>query len=991
MRVLLLSNDLYRTVGGGETVYRRIIAKTPAVDFYYFRRDEPADAPRPANAHALPLLPGGEAHRILWPALWPKKLGDELARATRYARAAAGQRFDVVECPDYDTTGSMIRPALELYGVQAERFVLAMHGNLSTSIEMNWDGGASVLDLREAERKQFVEADAAYAISKSYIEAWQAIEPRPVHYVHPGNFVDLPELPLAAPEPSDLPPSLYCIGRLERRKGNDIFMDLCRWLRRDGYAEAYHIGANQRLADNRWATDILYRIAVHRGLNLNHPGVSDRQGLRDIFRSRAVVVLPVRYDSFNLAALEALVSGCPVAVSNRAGVCRFLDEELPGVPYIKLDVGNLAGSLPALERLLADYDGWRRRLVGAVNAALPGFRPEMDMAAFYHEVCASPPRERPPGAMRDVRVKAIVSVKSLAARAVSGALGASAAARAAGAARRVRERIAAAASRATKKGRAWAKATPPVRGMVEALRGRRKERRLGRAFADINRLPEANAGDVRDKLRALYSHCGTPPLWRCTFWQEIARLERMRDNPLYAAVYEVRLLRLLGRDASGQLETTARALDEAGFSREARVLRAQHGPKASPEAVHRLLRDNAAAHRSKPDLPWERIVDRRAAARPEVSVIVSLYNAAGKLAFFLTALQLQTMYRRGVVEIILVDSGSPADEWGALQASAKRGVSLDNVVYARSTARETIQCAWNRGIKLARAPYLVFLGVDEGLYPDALERLHRELEADAAVDWCMGGSVVTEVDADGVYGRDVMLYDRRGATGRHPALESCYLAHVGGMYRRGLHDRFGYYDESFRGAGDTEFKMRILPGIRIRYLPETLGVFFNYPEARVTNSPAVEIEDCRAWYAYRTPGGVRYSFADRPPGDAEEMLLLALGYRKSYCAHLSCDIDYAANLAAHLAETGGSTLAEALLPDLTWMRSQLRAYNYLDRRDGEGAWLRRRRREADALFGEFRRIEARHRELLADRGAVPTYRVFNDNQFEQHSWLWIPE
>ncbi len=259
----------------------------------------------------------------------------------------------------------------------------------------------------------------------------------------------------------------------------------------------------------------------------------------------------------------------------------------------------------------------------------------------------------------------------------------------------------------------------------------------------------------------------------------------------------------------------------------------------------------------------------------------------------------QSLARRGELEVILVDSNSPADERGAFAAFA-----ADNslpIVYARSHERETIQAAWNRGIQLSRAPYLAFLGADEGLHPDALRRLAAVLDADPGVDWAMADSLVTSVDRDGVFDADVMPYDRRGYRQDLVYLETCYLSWVGGLYRRSIHDRFGWYDESFRAAGDTEFKNRIMPHIRSVRVPGMLGVFNNYPEERTTQSPRAEIEDLRSWYLWRTTAGMHYAFANRPAEDAARLFVDALSYRKSFCGHVSTDFDLAAAVAEHLA------------------------------------------------------------------------------------------
>ncbi len=155
-------------------------------------------------------------------------------------------------------------------------------------------------------------------------------------------------------------------------------------------------------------------------------------------------------------------------------------------------------------------------------------------------------------------------------------------------------------------------------------------------------------------------------------------------------------------------------------------------------------------------------------------------------------------------------------------------------------------------------------------------------------------------DERGVYKNDVMTYRRDGGTKDHVYLETCYLSWVGGMYRKSIHERFGYYDETFRAAGDTEFKNRILPYINVKFIPKTPGLFLNYPDDRTTASPRAEIEDLRAWYINRTPVCVRYAFENLPRQDAEKLFYAAVGYRKSYCKHISADFDYATYLAEYL-------------------------------------------------------------------------------------------
>ena len=123
-----------------------------------------------------------------------------------------------------------------------------------------------------------------------------------------------------------------------------------------------------------------------------------------------------------------------------------------------------------------------------------------------------------------------------------------------------------------------------------------------------------------------------------------------------------------------------------------------------------------------------------------------------------------------------------------------------------------------------------FLGVDEGVRPDAFEQLVALFERRPDVDWAQGYALVTEVDENGTHMRDIFPHRRSTESQNIHYLECCHIGYVGAAYRRDLHTRFGMYDPTFRAAGDNEFKNRILPFIKVMTIPEIFGTFYNYPE-----------------------------------------------------------------------------------------------------------------------------------------------------------------
>jgi hypothetical protein len=163
-----------------------------------------------------------------------------------------------------------------------------------------------------------------------------------------------------------------------------------------------------------------------------------------------------------------------------------------------------------------------------------------------------------------------------------------------------------------------------------------------------------------------------------------------------------------------------------------------------------------------------------------------------------------------------------------------------------------------------------------------------------------------------------------------------------------------------------------------------LGVFWNYPDGQTTRSPRAEIEDLRAWYLHRTPGGIVYLLQNTGIHETESLLLAALQYRKSFCRHTSSDVDYASHVVRRLARRWPQSRTGGLAEGIARL---LRTYRDLDRlpeASAQAIWEAEHRvRLIEAQVSE------QHRRVLP--GFSPTYDVFHDNRYEQHDNIWPTE
>ncbi len=110
---------------------------------------------------------------------------------------------------------------------------------------------------------------------------------------------------------------------------------------------------------------------------------------------------------------------------------------------------------------------------------------------------------------------------------------------------------------------------------------------------------------------------------------------------------------------------------------------------------------------------------------PRFSVVVPVYDVEAFLGPCLASLDAQTCQG---FEVILVDDGS-TDRSGALCDAYAAGHGQATVVHK---ANEGQLLARREGIARARGEYLVFLDADDGLRPDALERIAAAIDATGA-------------------------------------------------------------------------------------------------------------------------------------------------------------------------------------------------------------------------------------------------------------------
>lgn len=193
--------------------------------------------------------------------------------------------------------------------------------------------------------------------------------------------------------------------------------------------------------------------------------------------------------------------------------------------------------------------------------------------------------------------------------------------------------------------------------------------------------------------------------------------------------------------------------------------------------------------------------------QPILSIVTAALNVGDDIPTLIHSLQTQS---------------DPDFEWVVAD-----GNSTDNTISVISRATDLnvtitsqddfgIYDALNRAIKSSSGTYYLVMGATDTLHPDAVRQIKSALVKDPSID------ILT--------GRHIYKGHARGVR-QAPGFISNQFAYVSGhavssVFKKDLHERFGYYSNRFPIAADEHFTMKVARGgAKIVVIDDVLGHF----------------------------------------------------------------------------------------------------------------------------------------------------------------------
>lgn len=232
-----------------------------------------------------------------------------------------------------------------------------------------------------------------------------------------------------------------------------------------------------------------------------------------------------------------------------------------------------------------------------------------------------------------------------------------------------------------------------------------------------------------------------------------------------------------------------------------------------------------------------------------VSAIVSAYNSERYMYGCLVDLTQQTLFTKGELEIIIIDSGSEQNEAEVVKEFQRK--HPDRIRYLR-TDRESLYAAWNRGVGSARGVYLTNANTDDRHRHDALEVLSAHLDRTPEIDLVYADCYVSSKPNE-TFAENDKSQRFSYPTYFAPAALLHYQFGPQPMWRRTVHEQIGMFDDSFRAAGDYDFNLRFAARCQARHIPEPLGLYLEHLGAITFRDETMERENRRIADLYKNP------------------------------------------------------------------------------------------------------------------------------------------
>lgn len=215
--------------------------------------------------------------------------------------------------------------------------------------------------------------------------------------------------------------------------------------------------------------------------------------------------------------------------------------------------------------------------------------------------------------------------------------------------------------------------------------------------------------------------------------------------------------------------------------------------------------------------------------KPRVSLIASVYNGDEFIDGFLQDIVGQTIFPES--ELIVINANSPGYEEAVIKDYMEK---YENIIYVKLSYDPGVYGVWNMGIRLANAPLVSNANLDDRRNPESLKTHVEYLEMFPDIDLVYSNYYITE--KPNIFYKENLACMYSDPPHFSPSAMNFCLPGPQPVWRKSLHEKYGYFNESFLYLGDHEMWNRAVRlGAYFAKLPGLSGVYYNNPQGLSTS------------------------------------------------------------------------------------------------------------------------------------------------------------
>lgn len=230
------------------------------------------------------------------------------------------------------------------------------------------------------------------------------------------------------------------------------------------------------------------------------------------------------------------------------------------------------------------------------------------------------------------------------------------------------------------------------------------------------------------------------------------------------------------------------------------------------------------------------------------SLFCSFYNGEKFIENYIENMLEQSVFN--LIEFIFLNCCSPQNEEKYILPLINK---YANIKYYKLDKDPGLYAGWNEAIQKCSASIVGNWNIDDRKNKDGLEILLHQFDKNSNLDIVYGFTYVSHKANEKYINND---YNQI-----YPYLPHSFenllrnnSPHCMPLWKKSLHDKFGYFDENYQTAADGDFWLRCcVGGATIRMVNHPVGLYYENPQGRSTNPETLkqmveEVQNMRQKY-----------------------------------------------------------------------------------------------------------------------------------------------